>query len=200
MTASRLMPHAFAIALVCCGIATAGGVEVSRTSYGVVHVNARDYLGLGYGFAYAHATDNFCLMARHLVSVNGEQSRYFGVAGNAAGNLSSDFYARYYYGVDASVRQRFEGISTAAKALIHGYVAGYNSYLSNTPVARRPLECRDAPWLRPMTADDMLRMIQEKNVLISGNKLSQALVAAAPPGRPIANIGDAHAALIDEDI
>jgi acyl-homoserine-lactone acylase len=200
MTASRFRFQAFAIALVCCGVATAGDVEVSRTSYGVVHVKARDYVGLGYGFAYAHATDNFCLIAKHLVTVNGEQSKYFGVAGDAAGNLSSDFYSRYYYGVDASVHRRFDGISAAAKALIRGYVAGYNRYLSNTAVAERPIECRDASWLRPMTVDDMLRMIQEKNALVSGNKLSQALVAAAPPGRSVASIGKAHASLIDEEI
>jgi acyl-homoserine-lactone acylase len=200
MTARRLRSHAFAIAIVCCGVATAGSVEVSRTSYGVVHVKARDYAGLGYGFGYAHATDNLCLMAKHLVTVNGEQSKFFGVAGDAASNLSSDFYARYYYGVDASVRQRFEGTSPAAKALIHGYVAGYNSYLSNTPVAKRPLECRDALWLRPMTIDDMLRMIQEKNALVSGNKLSRALVAATPPGRSTPSTGEVHAALVDEEI
>lgn len=208
MTASRFLSQVFAATVVCCGMAAAGslapdtrsGVEVSRTSYGVVHVKARDYEGLGYGFAYAHATDNFCLMAKHLVTVNGEQSKYFGIAGEAVGNLGSDFYARYYYSVDATVRQRFEVISTAAKALIRGYVAGYNGYLSNTPVAERPVECRDAPWLRPMTVDDMFRMIQEKNVLVSGNKLSQAMLAAAPPGRASASIGDSRAVLIGEEI
>jgi acyl-homoserine-lactone acylase len=32
--------------------------EVTRTSHGVVHVNAGDFRSLGYGIAYAYAEDN----------------------------------------------------------------------------------------------------------------------------------------------
>jgi len=33
---------------------------------------------LAYGVAYAHAQDNVCQTADHLVTVRGERSRYFG--------------------------------------------------------------------------------------------------------------------------
>lgn len=35
--------------------------DVARTSYGVVHVRADNFGGLGYGFAQAYAQDNLCM-------------------------------------------------------------------------------------------------------------------------------------------
>jgi len=172
-------------AILCCGSSVASspapGVELVRTQYGVVHVKAQNYAGLGYGFGFAHATDNVCLLARYLVTVNGEQSKYFG-AGKGDANLRRDFYARYYYRIDDAARAHFGKMSPAVKELLRGYVAGYNRYLAITPAAKRPADCRSADWVRPMTLDDLYRVISEKVVLTSANALADALVAAAPPG------------------
>lgn len=170
-----------------CGVLVAGensapSVELVRTQYGIVHVKARDYAGLGYGFGFAHATDNMCLLARYLVTVNGEQAKYFG-AGQGNVNLRKDFYARYYYRIDDAARAHFAKMSPAVKDLLRGYVAGYNRYLAVTPPAKLPGDCRQAEWVRPMTLDDMYRFISEKVVLTSAYGLADALVAAAPPGR-----------------
>lgn len=188
MLRNRCQAPAVFAAVSYCGLSVASvaaepAVELARTQYGVVHVKSRDYVGLGYGFAYAHATDNVCLLARYLVTVNGEQAKYFG-AGQGGVNLRKDFYARYYYRIDDQARARFDEMSPAAKDLLRGYVAGYNRYLATTPAARRPAECRDAAWVRPMTLDDMYRVMSEKVVLTSGYGLADALVAAAPPGKP----------------
>jgi acyl-homoserine-lactone acylase len=51
---------------------------VRWTSYGVPHIKAQDWGSLGYGFAYAVATDGVCILAREFVVVRGEQSKYFG--------------------------------------------------------------------------------------------------------------------------
>ncbi|WP_175596923.1 penicillin acylase family protein [Peristeroidobacter soli] len=165
------------------GLAAAPSVELSRTQYGVVHVKSPDYAGLGYGFGFAHATDNVCLLARYLVTVNGEQAKYFG-AGQGGGNLRKDFYSRYYYRIDDAARAQFDRMSPSVKDLLRGYVAGYNRYLAVTPPAQRPADCRDAAWVRPMTLDDMYRVISEKVVLTSAYGLADALVAAAPPNKP----------------
>ena len=64
-------------------------VDIRWTSHGIPHVKAENWASLGYGFAYATATDAVCVIARDLVMVNGELSSYFGSAG---GNLESDVF------------------------------------------------------------------------------------------------------------
>ena len=77
-------------------------VDVHRTAYGVVHVDAQSDYGAAYGLAYAYASDNICLLADYVVTVNGERSRYFEpTARTTVGlaevqNLSSDRFFRYY--------------------------------------------------------------------------------------------------------
>ena len=69
-----------AAGLACAGSASAAGLkaEIVRTQYGIPHVTASDYAGVGYGQGYAFAQDNLCLQADKVVSVNGERSKYFG--------------------------------------------------------------------------------------------------------------------------
>src|SRR5262245_2746202 len=73
--------------------------EIRRTEYGIPHILARDYAGLGYGYGYAFAQDNLCTMADRVVTLRGERSVYFGAdgdSGDALGasttNLDSDIY------------------------------------------------------------------------------------------------------------
>jgi acyl-homoserine-lactone acylase len=72
--------------------------EIARTQYGIPHVTAADYAGVGYGEAYAFAQDNLCLLADKVVTVNGERSKYFGpdgvnvVAFAETRNLETDFF------------------------------------------------------------------------------------------------------------
>jgi acyl-homoserine lactone acylase PvdQ len=53
-------------------------VGIRWTSYGIPHVKAHDWASLGYGYAYATATDGVCVIARDIVTVNGNLSKYFG--------------------------------------------------------------------------------------------------------------------------
>src|SRR6185369_13782747 len=43
-------------------------VRIQRTAHGVAHVEAPDYESLAYGVAYAHAQDNVCQTADHLLT------------------------------------------------------------------------------------------------------------------------------------
>ena len=49
--------------------------EIRWTSYGIPHVKANDSGSLGYGFAYATATDAVCVIARDVTMVNMRFSR-----------------------------------------------------------------------------------------------------------------------------
>ena len=66
---------------------------VRWTSYGIPHVQASDWGSLGYGYGFAFAHDNLCVLAEDVVEANAELSRYFGPGG---GNLQSDFIWALY--------------------------------------------------------------------------------------------------------
>src|SRR5690606_28797049 len=65
--------------------------EIRRTAYGVPHIKAQDYAGLGYGVGYAAAEDNICEIAERMVTVNGERAKHFARGENDA-NLNSELY------------------------------------------------------------------------------------------------------------
>ena len=46
--------------------------EITRTEYGIPHIIARNWEGLGYGHGYAYAQDNFCVLLQEIVVANGQ--------------------------------------------------------------------------------------------------------------------------------
>jgi acyl-homoserine-lactone acylase len=131
--------------------------EIDRTEYGIPHILARSYGGIGYGYGYAFAQDNLCVLAERVVTLRGEQSRYFGATED---NLASD---TYYHGIGQSglVRRLLArpaplGPTAHLRQMVAGYVAGYNRYLRDTGVAHLPdPTCRGASWVSPITAADI---------------------------------------------
>ncbi len=171
--------------------------EIRRTAYGIPHVLAKDYGSLGYGYGYAFAQDNLCVLADRVVTLRGERSRYFGpTAGandpfadeeSATSNLASDVY---YGGVRRSgVLQRLLaqppplGPTDQLRELVDGYVAGYNRYLRDTGVGHVPDQtCRGKAWVRPITALDIWSNVYDLNGLNGATKLEKEIVSAQPPG------------------
>src|SRR6266702_522353 len=132
LTAARLAAHTTST--------TRHFAEIRRTEYGIPHILARDYAGLGYGYGYAFAQDNLCTMADRVVTLRAERSAYFGATGDSgdtlgasAATLDSDIY---YQGLRKSgvvhrllARPAPLGPTQRARQLVDGYVAGYNRYL-----------------------------------------------------------------------
>lgn len=160
--------------------------QIVRTKYGIPHVSAKDYRGLGYGQAYAFAQDNLCLLADKIVTVNGERTKHFGADGTTVvsftdiKNLESDFFFRANIDL-APLRAGLQKGPAEYRELVTGYVAGFNRYLADTPKEKRPAECRDAAWVRPITLDDMLRLNEERMIQASGGAWLRQTNAAAPP-------------------
>src|SRR5881398_1023374 len=72
---------------------------IRYTEYGIPHIVAHDFTGLGQGYGYASAKDNICVLADTYISVNAQRSRYFGASApvntgvaNASNSLNSDLY------------------------------------------------------------------------------------------------------------
>lgn len=165
-------------------------MQIQRTAYGVAHIEATDYESLAYGIAYAHAEDNVCQTADHLVTVRGERSRFFGAGEQGLfglrvlPNQQIDVFVRAYMD-DAAIARAQATVSEDAQALARGYVAGYNRYLQDKGTDL-PVPCAEQPWVRPMTAADYGRMLQLTMSQLGVALLADAVVAAAPPtaGQP----------------
>ncbi|WP_246155246.1 penicillin acylase family protein [Saccharopolyspora hirsuta] len=154
--------------------AAATGTEratIRYTEYGIPHVVADDYAGLGYGYAYAAARDNICLIAEAYVTVDAERSRYFGpdapgnpALGRASTSANSDAY--YQYRKDTGAVERLVGQAPPigpepeVAEFVRGYVAGYNRFLRDT--GRDGITdpaCRGAEWVRPIDELDVYRHV-----------------------------------------
>ncbi|MEW1640632.1 penicillin acylase family protein [Streptomyces sp. NPDC091219] len=167
-------------------------VRISRTEYGVPHILARDFDGLGYGYGYAFAQDNVCELADHIVTLRGERSRFFGPDGEPGegdpdrSNLASDTY----YGGQlraGTVRQLLSrkaplGPTTELRRMVEGYAAGYNRYLRDTGVDHLPdPTCKGRPWVRPITALDLWSVVYDVNRVTATVPLVPDIGDAKPP-------------------
>lgn len=176
-----------AAALAGCGAATqpAPEVTIQRTTHGVAHIEAPDYEALAFGIAYAHAADNVCQTANQLVTIRGERSRFFGADESALlglrifPNPQIDIFVRAHMDDDALAHAQAE-LSAEAQSLASGYVAGYNRYLEEH-AENLPATCAGAPWIRPMTAADYLRLQELTMVQLGVALMADAIVAASPP-------------------
>lgn len=164
--------------------------EIRRTSFGIPHVIAEDEAGIGYGSGYAYAQDNICQFAEVIVTVNSERSRYFGpdaIDGpdvesyrGRETNLERDLFYKLVNAPE-HVRKAWEEQDASAKALMQGYAAGFNRYLTDTGIDRLPPACRNAPWIRELDELDIVRFMRRFAVEASSARLTKEILAAKPP-------------------
>jgi acyl-homoserine-lactone acylase len=149
--------------------------EIRWTSYGIPHVKANDWKGLGYGFAYATARDAVCVIARDLLMVNGATTRHFGPED---GNLESDVFHNAVLSEEKLTGYLAAQTEQSAQ-FTQGYVAGYNRYLSDHEGAL-PASCDGEAWVRPMTELDMARLNIGVGIRYGLGRMQREMAAAAP--------------------
>jgi acyl-homoserine-lactone acylase len=165
-------------------------VTVTRTTLGIPHIKAGDFGSLGYGYGYAFAEDNLCVLQEDLVTIRGERARYFGrdgsytviPAGVTAGNLNSDFFWKLAAD-ERSVKQTRDNTLPEFKQVTQGFVDGYNRYireLKSGGHAGRHLACRDADWLFEINSDDMYRRYLRLALIASSTVFMNEIATAAP--------------------
>lgn len=161
-------------------------VEVTRDKAGIPHVDAGNFLSLGYGQGYSYAQDNLCLFADAITTVRGERTKYFGADGfsyyysnsTVDPNPKSDGFwkwvqaAKLTKGVD-------KGFSKNAKDLFKGWVAGYNAYLKKNKV--KDPACKGEPWVKPISYDDLLLRGLQIEIGASSGRFISGLYDAQPP-------------------
>ncbi|QDX26717.1 penicillin acylase family protein [Sphingomonas suaedae] len=184
-----MLAGAVGIALAVGGVAEAKRYDATivRTTHGIPHITAKDWRGAGYGVGYAYAQDNLCMIAEEFATVAGERSLHFGPKESATlgfqtvDNLSSDLFFRSAIDLPA-LRRGVRSQGRAVLELTQGYVAGYNRYLRDIGTQGVPEACRGKAWVRPITADDVLRLNEKQMLLASSLNFAPAIANAAPPG------------------
>lgn len=176
-------------------------VELRRTEYGIPHVKAEDWGSLGYGFGYAYAQDNFCVVMREIVFATGRSAE---LMGEAEGSAESDFLIRFINGDrDAFRDEFFDELPTFAKDLVAGYVDGLNRYLEETGVENLPegdLGCRNAEWV--FAPDDTDLFLFMRRISLQGSSdngiFRRAILAATGPDLPLASKATPNDAALSE--
>jgi acyl-homoserine-lactone acylase len=153
--------------------------QVLRTSYGIPHIQATDWGSLGYGYGYAFAQDNVCVLAREVLAAGGTQARYFGAGANSA-TLFSDWVYRMVNS-PARVDAAWIRLDADTRELLTGYAAGYNRYLRDTGAAALPADCRNQAWVQPISGTDALKVLRKLLVRAGTGQFVAGLVAAQPP-------------------
>ena len=160
-------------------------VVIQRTAYGIAHITAADFETLAYGIAYAHAQDNICQTADHLVTVRGERSATFGSAATGLlglrtlSNEQVDLFIAAHMDDDRLARAWAQA-NPDVQSMARGYVAGYNRFLSDR-AAVLPLACRGKEWVKPMTLRDYYRATEITAIQAGIGLFADAILDAHPP-------------------
>lgn len=158
--------------------------QIRWTSYGIPHVKADDWAGLGYGFAYATAVDAICVVANDVVIVNGDMSKYHGPDN---GNLQNDIFHRSLL-TDGALKVFADAQSDNDHAFTRGYAAGYNRYLRDHADSL-PVACAGKDWVRPITGDDLNRLTMGVGIRYGIGRFQKDMAAATPPvNEPLASL------------
>lgn len=181
--------------------ASAFDATIRRTAHDVPHIRSKTWGGLGYGYGYAFAQDNICTIADSYMTVRAQRSRFLGPDkswsfrgnGTTVNNLNSDFFFQRI--ID---RHTVEGLLTKPvpdgprpeiRAVVRGYVAGYNRYLQRTGVDKLPdPTCRGAAWVTPITEIDVYRRFYQLALLASQGVAIDGIGGAAPPTPPLEGV------------
>jgi acyl-homoserine-lactone acylase len=162
--------------------------DITYTAGGVPHIRATSFRGVGYGYGYAVAKDNLCLLADGYVTVNGERSKYLGPSaspggsfGTASTNLSSDLLFTQIKDsgvVEELIAQPAPlGPRTEVRQIIEGYAAGYNAWVRESGRTA----CETGVPVRPIEPIDVYRNMYALAVVAGTGQWADAIAFATPP-------------------
>jgi acyl-homoserine-lactone acylase len=167
-------------------------ISIAVTNFGIPHISATDYRGLGYGLGYAMADNDICGMSATFATYSGERALRFG-EGNTdinyilgrrpINNAVSDFALRLMF--DEDTRRAERTLSPQIRDLIAGYALGFNHYLALNSLAL-PEPCRSTGLVRSVTPEDVRRRVAGFGMLLSSGLLLKELYDAEPPSDKLA--------------
>ncbi len=164
--------------------------DVRRTRFGVPHVKAADWQGLGYGIGYAQANDDLCTIADAMLTYRGERSRHFGADAlppfdstiGRQPNLDSDFFHRHLLS-EARILELKGAQPEPVVQMVRGYAAGFSRYVRDLKAgtASGHAACGTAAWVGPLTEDDIWRRLQATSLAGGHANFLRMIANAVPP-------------------
>jgi acyl-homoserine-lactone acylase len=150
--------------------ARAQPIEIIRDTYGVPHIFAGSLADAAYGQGYCHAEDNLALVLEMTANARGIGASIVG-----RGRLEFDFLLRAFR-VPEIARQSYDGLTPDRRAIVDGYAAGINRYLSEH-VDQRPA------WLKSMTGVDVVAITKLRHFQESLSSAQADLIGEPQVGR-----------------
>ncbi len=160
--------------------------DIVWTEYGIPHISAPSWAGLGYGVGYAYAQQNYCRAMLSIVRFNGELSRYFGPA-----NISDDVSFKLVFSDEEMQRLYFDAPDPVVIDQLEGYAAGLNRYLAETGVDNLPegdFGCRGEEWVREVTAMDLAKVMHSYAYANQDPILGDFIANVSAPQPPAASL------------
>jgi acyl-homoserine-lactone acylase len=196
-----LLSAAIAFASMPVGAKTPATVSITMTPYGIPHIVASDYRGLGVGYGYTMAGIDACGMDSMFATYSGRRALQYGEQGDALNylvgrrpinNVASDAVTDLM--MDAGRPKAAEDHASAkVHALMQGYASGFNRFLSEHSAQQRGT-CLGGSSPQPITTTDVRRRMAGVAMLLSSGLVMQELYDAAPP------TGTASKQLLSHDI
>ncbi len=121
--------------------------DIRWTDYGVPHVTAKNFQGLGFGYGFAVARNRLCVLADRAITLRGERSRLYGADGEVivgfvpTQNLDSDLFHKVQLS-DGILRSAEARLSRDALNLATGYADGINTYVKTLSPAALKDKCQ----------------------------------------------------------
>lgn len=152
---------------------------IQRTSHNIPHITADDMPSAWFGQGYAMAEDRICVLLDQVTKVRSHRSRFFG-AGEYGANLSSDFGYKHL-GLLANAEKSWDSIPADIQAMLTAHAAGINKFIKDKGASKLPKDCRSAAWITQVTPTDLMAIVSDFNLLLSGRFLVSAMSDATPP-------------------
>ena len=170
-------------------------VTITRTQHGIPHVVAKDWESLGFGHGYATAETSICSLVDTILTGQGQRSRWLGPDARYqdrvsvdATNLQSDAFFTDLHNrkvVEKLLADPVRGPGNEARAIVKGYAAGANKYLSDVGGAKgiKDPACKGADYIAAGagTELDLWYGVYAANLLASGGVFIGAIADADPP-------------------
>ena len=153
--------------------------KIQRTSHNIPHITADNMPSAWFGQGYAMAEDRICVLLDQITKVRSHRAKFFG-AGEYGTNLSSDFGYKHL-GLLSNAEKSWSSLPADIQAMLTAHATGINKYIKDTGTSKLPQGCRDAAWVTQVTPTDLMAIVSDFNILLSGRFLVSAMSDATPP-------------------
>ena len=156
--------------------------NIRWTEYGIPHVTAESFQGVGFGYGYAVSRDHLCVLVNRALTLRGERSRWYGAEEEAivgfapTKNIDSDLFYKVQLS-DGVAKNAELKLSRDALNLATGYADGINKYIKMITPAVAKTKC-DIATIPQFKRSDVIRSMLAIGAIWKGMRVAQYATAS----------------------